>query len=115
MTTRQLPLISDSQQRPFWPMRRLMAPKINCFYVHLAAAIPAEQHFGFGGRLSRRTDLRHYTFSYIYFYYCSYFSFGYSFYFSYFFVSCYCFFVLIYLFIFLFLPFKVFGAYSSVG
>ena len=67
MTTRQLHLSGNSQQRPIWPMRRLMAPKINCFYVHLAAAIPAEQHFGFVGRLSRRTDLRHYTFSYFYF------------------------------------------------
>ena len=28
-------------------MRRLTAPKINCIYVHLAAAFPAEQHFGF--------------------------------------------------------------------
>ena len=45
-----------------------MAPKINCFYVHLAAAIPAEQHFGFDGRLSRRTDLRLYTFSFFLFF-----------------------------------------------
>ena len=49
-------------------MRRLTTPKINCFYVHLAAAIPAEQHFGFGGRLSRRTDLRLLTFSFCYFF-----------------------------------------------
>ena len=28
-------------------MRRLTAPKINCIYIHLAAAFPAEQHFGF--------------------------------------------------------------------
>ena len=46
----------------------------------LSAAIPAEQHFGFGGRLSRRTDLRLFTFSCCYFLlfflcYCFYFSF----------------------------------------
>ena len=34
----------------------------------LVAAIPAEQHFGFDGRLSRRTDLRLSTFSYCYFF-----------------------------------------------
>ena len=54
-------------------MRRAYArQKINCFYVHLVAAIPAGQHFGFGGRLSRRTDLRLYTFSCFYFSYSSY-------------------------------------------
>ena len=59
-----------------------MAPKINSFYEHLSAAIPAGQRFGFGGRLSRRTDLRLYTFSCCYFllfflYYYSYFSYFY--------------------------------------
>ena len=61
-----------------------MAPKINSFYVQLSAAITAEQHFGFGGRLSRRTDLRLSTFSFCYY---SYFSFVILFIFSLFLLS----------------------------
>ena len=76
-----------------------MAPKINCFYVHLSTAIPAGQHFGFGGRLSRRTDLRLLTFSYCYFslfflIYYFYFSIFICYYYYYFFVDCSVLFVL---------------------
>ena len=53
--------------------------------MQIACTFPAGQHFGFDGRLSRRTNLRLYTFSFFFIFpYCSYFSFDYFFIFSYF-------------------------------
>ena len=73
---------------------------------NLSTAIPAGQHFGFSGRLSRRTDLRLSTISSFYFYYC----------------SCFIFFIVL-LFSLLFLLFfiifglfkAIYGVNSSVG
>ena len=72
-TTRQTILSRKSTNGQFGQMRRLTAPKISCLYVQLAATFPAGQHFGFDGRLSRRTILRLLTFSSFYFSYFSFF------------------------------------------
>ena len=92
-----------------------MAPKINCFYVHLMAAIPAERHFGFVA-----VFLAGLTFGFILFP-CFYFSYFSSFYSYLFFLNLlfFLFSLFICLFIILFIICGLFvavcGVSSSVG